>query len=63
MIIVSTLFLLKTDYKCVKLFSNVCKNRKNDNYHNVWQLLLLMINASIKNCLISRVHNIEREDS
>ena len=26
--IISTLFLLKTDYKYVKLFSSVCKNGK-----------------------------------
>ena len=43
-IIVFTLFLLKTNYKHVKLFSNACKNGKiamiNDNYHDTGLLLL-----------------------
>ena len=43
-VIVSTLFLLKTNYKHVKLFLNVCKNfMKSDNYQDIGQLLLHMI--------------------
>ena len=42
---VSTIFLLKTDYKQVKLFLNVYKNGKiamiSDNYHDIGRLLLL----------------------
>ena len=44
-IIVSTIFLLKTDYKQVKLFLNVYKNGKiamiSDNYHDIGRLLLI----------------------
>ena len=44
----------KTDYKHVKLFSNVCKNGKliiiSDDYHDSEQLRLL---PAVKNCTIS----------
>ena len=33
------LFLLKTGYKHVKMFLNVCKNGKNCDYHDIVQLL------------------------
>ena len=56
-IIVSTLFLLKTDYKNIKLFLNVCKNGKigmiSDDYHNIRQLLFLIIIVISKNLTIS----------
>ena len=58
-----TLFLLKTDYKHVKLFLNACKNAKNvvisddyhklDGYHDIGQLLFLTIIADSKNWMIS----------
>ena len=55
--IVSALFLLKTGYKRVKLFLNVCKNGKivmiSDNYHNIVRLLLLTIIVNSKNWTIS----------
>ena len=35
----SILYLLKTDYRCIKLFSNLCKNGKTYfvkcNYHDI----------------------------
>ena len=53
MIIVSTSFLLKTDYKHVKLFSNVHKNGKiviiRDDYHDIGRLLLITIIDKSKN--------------
>ena len=57
MIIVFTPFLLKTNYKCVKLFLNVSKNEKivmiSDDYHDIGRLLLITIIASSKNRLLS----------
>ena len=54
---VFTLILLKLDCKHIKLFLNVYKNGTlviiSDNYHNLGQLLLLMIIVDIKNWAIS----------
>ena len=54
MIIVSTLFLLKTDYKHIKLFSNLCvKMGKFIMIVMDMTILLLTIIVSSKNCTIT----------
>ena len=55
-IIVSTLLLLKTDCKHVKLFLGMCKMGKlvmiSDDYHDIRRLLLLTIVVSSNNFTI-----------
>ena len=57
MIIVFSLFLLRPNYKHVKLVLSVCKNGKtamiSDDYHDIGRLLLLTIIVDSKNWTIS----------
>ena len=58
MIIVSTLFKLKTDYKNVKLFLNMRKMAViSDDYHDIGRLLFLTIIFNSKNWTISIIVN------